>query len=98
MDSHRHPEADIKGVGDCHIPEPFPLWEQPEDRDRHCERDGRMRGRPAPKHTTLEQTESENLAQVHAHVVRRMGAAGNRLVPGSDNATDYLGLADRPAS
>jgi len=74
------------------------LREKPEDRDGHCEGDGRVRGRPAPKDPAAQQAEFENMGQVRADAVRRMGTTCNRFVSGSDYTSDYLSLANGPGN
>jgi len=80
------------------VHEPSLLREKPEDRDGHCEGDGRVRGRPAPKDPVAQQTEFENMGQVRADAVRRMGTTCNGFVSGSDYTSDYLSLADGPGN
>ena len=72
MDGHGYPEADIESVSDGDVADPFLSWEKPEDCDSHCEGDGRVGGRPAPKHPAAQQAEFENMGQVRANAVRRM--------------------------
>src|ERR1035437_3255902 len=98
MDGHANPKADIESIADCQIAEPLLSGKKPKDSDSHREGDGRVGGWPAPKDPTAQKTEFENMRQVRADAMRRMGTTGKSFVSGSYYSTDYLRLADGPGT
>jgi hypothetical protein len=80
---HQQAQGFVK-LCDCQIAQPPLLWKKPEDRDSHCEGDRCVGGRPAPKDPAAQKAESENMGQVRADAMPRMGTARNRFVSGSD--------------
>ena len=98
MNGQGDADADIERVGDRDIPPPPLFRNEREHRDGHCERDGGMRGRPAPENPAAQEAEAENVAQIRACAVRGMDTAGNRLACGSDETADEFSPPDSPAS
>src|SRR5579871_3815021 len=66
VDGYRNSQANVQRPGDGEDSNPLLPWEQPEDGDRHRERHGGMRRRPAPENSAAHESEMENMADVVA--------------------------------
>ena len=82
MDGHGNPNADVESIKDGREAQPPWFGMEREHCHGHGEGDGGMRRRPAPKNPSTQKTKAEDMAYVRADGVRRMNAAGNRLVGG----------------
>jgi len=97
MDGHRDAQADIERIEDCHPTQPPWLRMEREHRHGHGEGDGGMRRRPAPENSAAQKAEVEDMTDVRADVVRRMGAAREGLVGNNDQGAEEFSLSDGPA-
>ena len=98
MNRHRDAEADVSRVNQRRDPKPAPFRKERDHRHRHGKRDGRVRRRPAPKHTAPQNTETEIVADVRTHIVHGgMHATGEHLVSRGDERADERRLPNGPA-
>ena len=93
MDGHGDTDADIESVKDRHPTQPPLFRKKREHRHGHGEGDGGMRRRPAPENSAAQEAKMEDMADVRADAVRRMGPAGKRFVGGSDQGAEKFGLS-----
>ena len=97
MDGHGDTDADIERVKNCQQAQP-PLFRiKREHRHGHGEGDGGVRRRPAPENSAAQTAEVEDMTDVRADAVRRMGAAGKGLVGDHNQCAEEFSLSDSPA-
>jgi len=97
MDGHGDAQADIERIEDCHPTQPPLFWIKCEHRHGHGKSDGGVGRWPAPENSPAQKTEVEDMAEVRADSVRRMGAAREGLVGNNNQCAEEFSLSDGPA-